>query len=319
VERESDILNAIAFAGLVILCWNPQFLFDLGFQLSFAATLSIVYLYGRLKELLFPFLKNTSAPWVKWVCSGFLVSLSAQLGTQPIIAASFQKVPVISLVVNLLVVPLIGLVVALGFTSALLGLVSMGLARLYAAANWLLLTGLLELVNFAAALPFAYIPVSQPPARFIVLYYGFLVLGANIKRSRAARRAFLFGGLVLLNLLVWEGALETDGRLSVLFFDVGQGDAALVRFPNQRTMLIDGGERRLGHDCGERVICPYLRRAGIGRLDVVVLTHADNDHVGGLPAVLQEYPTRLVLDSGARQSTAAYLRFLELANEPEVA
>jgi competence protein ComEC len=319
VERESDLLNAIAFAGLVILCWNPQFLFDLGFQLSFVATLSIVYLHGRLKDLLFPFLEGTHRPWIRWLCSGFLVSLSAQLGTLPIIAASFQRVPIISVVANLLVVPLIGLVVALGFASALLGLVSMGLARLYAAANWLLLTGLLGLVNLAASLPFAYIPVSQPSGKFMVFYYGFLVLGANIKRSWVARRAFVFGGLLLLNLWVWEGALETDGDLSVLFFDVGQGDATLVRFPNQRTMLIDGGERKLGHDCGERVICPYLRRAGIGRLDVVVLTHADNDHVGGLPAVLQEYSTRLVLDSGARQSTAAYLRFLELAHEPEVA
>lgn len=318
LERDSDLLNAIAFAGLVILLWSPQFLFDLGFQLSFVATLSIVYLHGRLGELLFPFLGPTSSRWARWICSGLLVSLSAQLGTGPIIAYYFQKAPVISVVANLVVVPLIGLVVALGFTSAILGLVSMGLAKLYAAANWVLLTGLIGLVNFAASLPFAYLRVPQPSRIFIGLYYGFLLLGANIKRSIMVRRIFFFGGLILLNLLVWGHALEREGSLSVLFFDVGQGDAALVRFPNGRTMLIDGGERKAGFDCGERVICPYLRRAGIRHLDVMVLTHADNDHVGGLPAVLEEFPVELVLDSGARHLSLTYLRFLELAHGPGV-
>ncbi len=319
LERESDLLNAIAFAGLVILMWNPQNLFDLGFQLSFAATISIVHLHERLKELFFPSLARTRSPGIRWLCSGLLVSLSAQLGTLPIIATHFQKVSLIAVVANLLVVPVIGLVVALGFTSALFGLASLTLARLYAAANIVFLRGLIELVNFTSSLPFAYVSVSQPSASFTALYYGFLVLGASLKRSRMARRTFLFASLALLNLLVWRVVLVDTERLSVLFFDVGQGDSCLIRFPNHRTMLIDGGERKLGYDCGERVIGPYLRRAGIGRLDVVVLTHADNDHVGGLPAVLEEHPGTLLLDSGARSGTAAYVHFLQLADEPGVA
>ncbi len=318
LERESDLLNAIAFAGLIILIWNPLFLFELGFQLSFVATLSIVYLHGRLKELLLPFLKATSPPWARWICSGLLVSLSAQLGTFPIIAYYFQKAPIISIVANLLVVPLIGLAVSLGFTSALLSLVSMGLARMYAAANWVLLTGLIRLVSFAASLPFAYLHIPRPSKMFISLYYVFLFLGANGKRFPAARRTFLFGGLILLNFLVWDQALERPGDLSVLFLDVGQGDAAFVRFPNGRTMLVDGGERKPRFDCGERIICPYLRRIGLQHLDVMVLTHADNDHVGGLPAVLEEFPVGLVLDSRARHITKTYCRFLELAHAPGV-
>jgi len=318
LERESDLLNAIAFAGLVLLLWSPQSLFELGFQLSFVATLSIVYFHERLVDLFRPIVNTSSPQWVRWVCSGFLVSVSAQLGTLPIIAYYFQKIPVISVVANLFVVPLIGLIVALGFTSAILGIVSMTLARLYATANWVLLSVLLRLVNLASSLPFAYLQAPRPTGMFIILYYGFLILGSNFKRSLAARRTFLFGGLLLLNLLAWQRALEDDERLSVVFFDVGQGDAALVRFPNGRAMLIDGGERKAVYDCGERVICPYLRRIGLRRLDVVVLTHADNDHVGGLPAVLEEIPVRLVLDGGAKHLTATYLRFLELAQVPEV-
>jgi competence protein ComEC len=316
LERDSDLLNTIPFAGLVILIWNPQLLFELGFQLSFAATLSIVYLHGRLLSLCCPFLSTASPKWLRWTIAGLAVSLSAQLGTLPIVAYHFQKIPVISLVANLVVVPLVGLAVALGFTTALLFPLSAHLSGLYAAANWLVLNILIRLVTWAASLPMACFHVPRPAAYWIIIYYLFLILGVNLKRSRAAARAFLFGGLILLNLLIWRGALQSSAPLRVVFFDVGQGDAALVSFPNGRNMLVDGGERTLTYDCGGRILCPFFLRAGIRRLDVVVLTHADNDHVGGLPTVLETMPVGLVLGPGAEHHSAAYLHFLSLANGP---
>jgi competence protein ComEC len=208
--------------------------------------------------------------------------------------------------------------VALGFTSVLLSPFSLSMAKLYAAANWLVLKVLIHLVSLAAGLPLACLQVPRPSAGFMMLYYLFVILGSNLKRSRAAGRLFLLGALILLNCLIWHHALERDVLLSVLFFDVGQGDACLVRFPNGRTMLVDGGERRIGRDCGQDVLNPYFRRIGQDRLDLVVLTHADNDHVGGLPAVLEIFPVKLVLDSGARHHSATYLRFLALAGAPDV-
>ncbi|MFC1683108.1 DNA internalization-related competence protein ComEC/Rec2 [Candidatus Zixiibacteriota bacterium] len=314
LERDSDLLNAISSAGLIILIWNPQYLFDLGFQLSFAATLSIVYLHGRIRDLLPSVLTGCRLRWIRWAVSGLLVSLSAQLGTLPIIAYHFGRISSISILANLMVVPLVGLAVALGFTSALTGIISLTLAGLYASANGLLLTVLIRLVALAASLPGASLPVQQPGPIALLLYYTFLLLGVNFKKNRLARRAFLLGGLLLLNVLVWRTVFQGPSDLSVLFFDVGQGDAALVRFPNGRTMLVDGGERKVTYDCGSRIVCPYLRRAGLRRLDVVVLTHADNDHVGGLPFVLEQFAVGLVLDSGARHLTATYLRFLALSH-----
>jgi competence protein ComEC len=318
LERDADLINIISFSGLVILIWNPQYLFELGFQLSFAATLSIVYLHDRLAELCFPFLSGTSSRWLRWVVSGLSVSLAAQLGTWPIIAYHFQKLPVISLLANLLVVPLVGLAVSLGFASLLLSPLSVSLARLYAAANWLVLNTLMHIVRLASRLPFSCLTIPRPSLLWVVLYYTFALLGANLKRSRAASRTFLFAGLCVLNLLIWHQALMGEAQMKVLFFDVAQGDAALVRFPNGRTMLVDGGERKMGWDCGEQILCPYFHRVGIDRLDVVVLTHADNDHVGGLAAVLEKMSVGLVLDSGARHLSSTYLRFLALANSPDL-
>jgi len=318
LERDADLLNTIPFAGLIILILDPRLLFELGFQLSFAATLSIVYLQGRLQSLCCPFLSPASPRWLRWAASGLTVSLAAQLGTLPIVAYHFQKIPVISLVANLVVVPLVGVAVALGFTVALLFPLSVGLARLYADANWLVLSALIRLVGWAAALPMACFHVSQPAPRWILVYYLLLLLGVNVKRSRTAARVFLTGLLIVLNVLVWKGPLAEGGRLRVVFFDVGQGDAALVSFPNGRRMLVDGGERTLRHDCGERILCPYFLRNGIRHLDVVVLTHADNDHVGGLPSVLENMSVDLVLDPGAEHHSATYRRFVSLAHRPSV-
>jgi len=108
LERDSDLLNAISSAGLIILIWNPQYLFDLGFQLSFAATLSIVYLHGRIRGLLPSALTKCRLRGVRWAVSGLLVSLAAQLGTLPIIAYHFGRISSISILVNLMVVPLVG-------------------------------------------------------------------------------------------------------------------------------------------------------------------------------------------------------------------
>ena len=318
LERDADLLNTIPFAGLIILIWDPRLLFELGFQLSFAATLSIVYLQGRLLSLFCPFLSAASPRWLRWTFSGLTVSLAAQLGTLPIVAYHFQKIPVISLAANLVVVPLVGIAVALGFTTALLSPLSAVLAKLYADANWLVLSVLIRLVGWAAALPMACFHVPQPPAHWILVYYLFLLLGANLKRSRSAARIFLAGLLILLNLWVWKGAFPGGGRLKVIFFDVGQGDAALVSFPNGRRMLVDGGERTLRHDCGERILCPYFQRNGIRHLDVVVMTHADNDHVGGLPSVLETMSVSLVLDPGAEHHSATYRRFVSLAHRPPI-
>ena len=80
--------------------------------------------------------------------------------------------------------------------------------------------------------------------------------------------------------------------------DVGQGDAAFVRFPNGKTMVVDGGERSEYFDHGEQVLLPFLRYMGVRRVDVVVASHPHNDHIGGLVALLEQMEVGHLLDSG---------------------
>lgn len=319
LERNSNIFNTIAFAGLLILLFSPQALFDVSFQLSFAATLAIVYLYGPIKQMLPGPFRNQDVWWKRWLFGGLIVSLSAQLGATPIVAHYFHRLPIVSLLANLVVVPMVGVVIALGFAAAIFGVISSKFALIFNAANWLALTILLEMVKFFAHLPFASFKVASPSLAFLAGYFPLLVLAANLKRSVKARKALVLLALILTNLWVWYGALSSPGRqLVVTFLDVGQGDAAFIRFPKEGTMLIDGGPRWRDFDVGERVITPYLEHMGIKRIDKLVLTHPHIDHVGGLPAVLENFEVGEIIDGGQAHPSFTYRRFLELIDEKDI-
>ena len=116
-------------------------------------------------------------------------------------------------------------------------------------------------------------------------------------------------GLTVLAIWVWDSAWHERGRLlDVTFLDVGQGDAAFVRFPDGRTMLVDGGlnstriettkagiVRRVGYDHGERTLDPFLCHAGVFGIDLLLLSHPDNDHGGGFAHILRTFDVEQVL------------------------
>ncbi|MFQ6093110.1 MAG: DNA internalization-related competence protein ComEC/Rec2 [bacterium] len=316
LERNVDLLNTVAFAGLVILVVSPQSLFDPGFQLSFAAVLSIAYLYPRLRERLPQPLQRQHTGWRRWLMAGAIVSLSAQLGIAPIVAYYFYSVPVISLVANLIVVPWVGLVLSLGFAASTFGPISAQIALFFNASNWLALSGLIEVVKLLASLPFSTLHVPQPRLLFILGYYCILGLLANVKRVYRARRWLVIAGLVAANLWVWSHALSGDqSKLTVVFLDVGHGDAIFIRSPGGRTMLIDGGRKSRYFDCGERVIRPFLRHSGIRKIDTVLLTHPHSDHLGGLLTVIQNFHIGKVIDCGLNHRSSLYDQYFELIEQ----
>jgi competence protein ComEC len=112
-----------------------------------------------------------------------------------------------------------------------------------------------------------------------------------------ARRWLLFAGLGVLNIFVWQQAWSAGPKLRLTFFDVGQGDAALLEFPNGR-MLVDAGPFDEEYDAASWVLLPFFRRSGIRELEAVVITHPHADHLGGLPALLREIAVKRVFVCG---------------------
>jgi competence protein ComEC len=313
-ERKTDVYNSLAAAALVMLLWDPLYLFDVGFQLSFAAVISIVYFYPKLEALIRRIPERfEEIKAIDYVLKLFAVSLAAQIGTLPFTAYYFGRVSLVSILANLVVVPLSGINVLLGFTTLAFSLVSTWIAQTYAALNGALVSFLLGFVTAAAKVPLAFVETAAISATAPVLYY--LVVGIifGVRGGRAFGR-IIIGLLVVVNVLVYADVFAPRrGALSLTAIDVGQGDALLLEFPNKKCALIDAGPRSFSYDAGERVVAPFLKRKGIRRLDAIIVSHAHADHIGGVQYLLQNFQVGRLVEPNARASSALYRDVLQTA------
>lgn len=314
IDRDADIFNLLAFAALVLLLLNPQQLWDVGFQLSFAAVTSIVYFVPKMESTLGRWwegaedsasdssdsiltrFRNTA---VKWLVLSYLVTFAAQIGTGPLIAYHFFRVYPLGVIVGPFAVGLVSLIVGVGMASVCVGFVWISFAKLLGLLNHAIISVFLSLIGVFGQ-TWGVMKLTPPTFGFFVLY---ITLCLGITHWRFVYRQWRIASLIGLSVVaiwVWDNAFHERGKLlEVITLDVGQGDAAIVRFPDSRTILIDGGvrrnyydeqkQRRVNYDIGERVIEPYLDFHGIRKLDMVVLTHPDVDHGGGLGYILQNF------------------------------
>jgi competence protein ComEC len=288
--RKGDVYNSLGFAALVMLVWDPTYLFDVGFQLSFAAVISIVYFYPKLE----PIIELIPGRFVKsgLVKSGlqlFLVSLAAQIGTMPFTAFYFGRVSIVAVVANLLVVPVSGINVLLGFATVAFSIVSNWAAASYAALDDLLVTLLLRFVLWCSRAPFAYVETMSVGGTFTLFYY-ICVLGLfNVTKPRIVVWSTL-ALLVSANSIVYYRLITPSAPpLTVTVIDVGQGDAILLELPSRRVVLVDAGTKVLSNDSGERIIGPLLKRKGIESIDAIIVTHPHDDHIGGCKYLLENF------------------------------
>jgi len=249
-----------------------------------------------------------------------LLSLVIQAGMLPLLALYFHRVALAGPLANLPALALTGVIVPLGFLCLAVGSVALMLAAPLALLLRGLVAVLLATVAAFAAVPHLAYRIPGPPGWLLAASALALAgLGACVWRGastpavareprsaqlRLATRAFIvLAAVTLFCVAIYPFSPRLQrGRLEATVLDVGQGDSIFVAFPNGRTLLVDGGgsalgplERRTGlpeFDVGEQVVAPYLWERGLKRLDAVMLTHPDRDHIGGLFAVLDDFSVR---------------------------
>jgi competence protein ComEC len=293
LDRESQLLNALALAGLLLLAWRPEDLWDPGFQLSFAATAGIVWLAPGAARVL----RDRGLP--RWLATALAISLTAQVAVTPVMASHFNQLSLVGIAANLAVVPLAGAATVIGLSALAAAAVSALAADVLFHAAWPALLGLRAVVRAAAAIPGAALAVPAPGLGAAACWYaalGLLPAAGESVRARAAGGTLVAAALAL----VWWPALRPgDGLLRITFVDVGQGDATLVELPEGHRLLVDGGPagpRRL--DVGRHVLAPLLWNRAATRLDLVALSHSDPDHSGGLRAILRDFRVDRFWDNG---------------------
>ncbi|HJS30046.1 MAG TPA: ComEC/Rec2 family competence protein, partial [Anaerolineales bacterium] len=287
--RRQTALNSLAFAAALMALANPLILGDVGFQLSFAATLGLV-LYAdpfsegfiRLSRRYLP--EDRARRLAGPVGEYFLFTLAAQLTSLPVTVYHFRQISISSLAANPAILPAQPAVMVLGGLAVVIGLLAPPLGKLAGLLAWPFIVYTTRAVEFFAGLPSGVWRLGEMAPGVVILFYGLLVvLTFPPARLRAWRGTMTpsapLVGMALVAVLVWRTALAApDGLLHMTLLDVGQGDGLLIETPSGRFMLVDGGPRAtlLSDALGRRL--PPGRR----RLDTLVVAAASEEQLGGL-------------------------------------
>ena len=277
--RVYDMLTAAMLSSAITVVYQPLYLTDGGFYMSYGAILGITLVLHLLKES-FPCRK-------KWVL-GFYSSIAINITLFPLTIWFFYVFPTYSVLLNMVVLPLTGPVLGLGIFGSVL-CVCLPVAGEMCLRACGLIIGFYEWIcRKGNALPYARLILGQPDWWKMMLYYAvllgilFVISYAHKKKwMRTKYRLIWFVLIFAIGLM----AYQPKGKLDITMLDVGQGDGIYLRGPRGTTYFIDGGssdEKSLGKYCIE----PFLESQGTGQLDYVFITHGDSDHYSGIEEML---------------------------------
>jgi len=334
--RRSTAYVSLFASALVLTLINPLSLWDVGFQLSFAATLGMILFAPGIERLfergLTPFLSRDLAEQaLRLLRDALFLTLAAQLLVIPLVIYHFGRISLVSPLANLLILPVQPPIMTFGAAASLTALVPLlePVARALAWIPWLCLAYTNAIVRWMAAWPFAAADIHRGAAGWLIAAYLGLLLAIWIwsLHRQSARRAWstlrarpstplLLGGPLVVALLAWLAVLQLPDRLlHVAFLDVGQGDAILVTTPHGQQILVDGGPSPTALTSALGRQMPFWDRS----LDLVIMTHPDSDHITGLVEVLGRYRVGAWLDNGQPGSDALYAECMARLQEHAVA
>ena len=303
-ERRINFYNIIGTSALIILILNSKQLFDAGFILSYSAVISMVFIYNLFEKIFIHKISEwniNEKKYVQNISVLFFTTLAAQIGTIPLTADYFGKVSVISLIANVIAVPLANLSLAIGFFQIITGIFSDYFSSIIAGTNNILLSFQLLFIKWCSSVKYASINVSGFSAITIFAYYFLLIFILTSESLRQFYFRFVIFIFTVSSCLLISHDFKKN--LRVTFLDIGQGDCALIQTPDDKTILVDCGVITDKYNSGERTISPYLIRQGINRIDLIIITHLHNDHTGGLNYLLKNYEVGKIYLSGQKTET----------------
>jgi competence protein ComEC len=281
-DHRTPPLNAAALTAAVLLYVDPLQAVDAGFALTFGATIGILVGMSKLIEH-FPVSPSLRAP-----AALLAASACADVALLPIGALVFSRVTFAGLAINFAAIPLMAIVQVAGMTAVALTSLSATLAESSGWIAHLAVEGLIRSAALVDVFPWLTWRVAPPPLPVVAVYYIGLISIASGRFIRASTVAFAAAAMWVVCAPLFP--TRSDSPLRVTFLDVGQGDAAIVQFPDGRTLAVDtGGSASLAFDIGARVVAPASWALGVRRIDYMSVTHGDLDHIGGALSLFRDF------------------------------
>lgn len=322
LNRKSDTINNLGISSLILLIYNPYFLLDAGFLLSYAGTIGIILFSDKIKNftenVILKKKKNLDnikdlgdnkeiigikkyriimKKILNSLIDSFSITVAANLLIIPIMAYMFNTISFTFWISNILAAPIMEIVTIFGFIVYFISIIFPLLAEFLGIILNFLLTVLLRIAEISSIIPGSSIYVKTPNIIFCVIYYLLTITILKIselKRIKKINNIILtikshikkykfkvIVATILLILLTSYIIKFIPNNLRIYFVDVGQGDCTLIKTIQNKTILIDGGGSEFGNfDVGESILLPYLLDRGITKIDYLMVSHFDSDHVG---------------------------------------
>ena len=320
-NRSTNIFNSLAIAAFIVLSLNPEELFGAGFQLSFLAVLSIAVIYPIMQKYIYSLKLKSKV--VNYILLFMGVSLSAQLGTLPLTLIYFGKLSSVSLLTNLIVIPLAGVIVGIAIFTLTLSLFISSIAIFYSSANEIIIYTLYKIISFAGSNQYSFIPIKNFTLYDSAIFYAaivLIILGLTQFKSVAGKIIFMI--LVITNAVLLSSFdnrnLLEDNNLNVMMIDVSQGDATLIKFPNGQSALIDGGYASFYFDNGKRIIRPLLNHLDIYKIDYAFVSSITQESYGGFIPLIRSGIIRNIIKPMPDSSSMVDIKFEELIHENNI-
>ena len=318
--RRDQWLNSLAIAAFIILLYKPSALFDISFQLSFMAVLTIGYVAERRtkdsrQESVVSSQEKANGKLIKRIIdktkAAIFMTVAAVLGTAPIVVLVFKQFPLISPVTNLIITPFICFVILpLGFIASFSALLFHMTSIPFNGLIDMVTHFSLQIIKVFSRIPYSNLHIPNPSFVMIILYCFSLIF--LLKSSY--RRVVRITPLVFIICIYLITPSFRGNKLNITFLDIGQGDSSVVELPDKKVMLIDGGMYE--PDMGRAVIAPYLWSKGVRSIDYLVLTHPHPDHYGGLIYVMENFRIGEVWLNG--RTTAEAEKFFQKITEKNI-
>jgi len=322
VRKKPNSVNTLSLAAIVLLMIHPASLFDAGWQLSFSCVAGIIFGYKHIEEfLLFHLidrigyfnksedsLRSGVIKKIAEFCIGLLsAGLAAWIGGAGVMLYHFGTITPLASFATVLIFPLIFAILTLGYFkiifSMLLPTLSMAIGFLLnVLCQWLIAS-----VKFLSHIELSQLVIGKVALIIIAGFYAFLVLLRFWHSDRVLIKRFVLGMLaaaVVIPLVIINIDPARKGSLELICLDVGHGQAIVIMFPGGENMLFDGGSLTT-KNCGAGVVIPFLHNRGISKLDAVIASHDDIDHINGIPEIVSRYRTAKVYANSAILNEAA--------------
>ena len=356
LHRKSDTINNLGISSIIILLYNPYLLVDAGFLLSYAGTIGIIFFSKKISNGIsiivnkinpnllnieqnnnskILFVKSIIEKIILYVISSLSVTISANIVIIPIMAYMFSTISFTFWISNILAGSIMEVVTIFGFITYLISIVFPMLAEFLAIALNLFLTILLKIAEISSIIPGASIYIKTPSLIMCVMYYLIIFILFNLKpirqfiRKKAIFRFLIIKAkkhklkilvtiitvIILLNSIIYV----TDKNLKIYFVDVGQGDCTLIQTNEKKNILIDGGGSEFGSfDVGESILLPYLLNRGINKIDYMMISHFDSDHIGGLFYIMENLKVDNIIISRQGKNSENFKKFIQIISEKQI-